>query len=66
MTTLYNQSENIVSNKVFIVQRSEIGERWDPMYYRPEIANLEKRLGLLLQKNFEITLSGYQVVQHLR
>ena len=50
MTTLYNQSENIVSNKVFIVQRSEIGERWDPMYYRPEIANLEKKVRAIAAK----------------
>lgn len=37
-------SPNIDPNKVFIVQRSEIEDRWDPMYYRPEIAKLEKKI----------------------
>lgn len=50
MTTLYNLSENIDSNKVFIVQRSEIEDRWDPMYYRPEIANLEKKVRAISTK----------------
>lgn len=50
MTTLYNLSENIDCNKVFIVQRSEIEDRWDPMYYRPEIANLEKKIRIIATK----------------
>ncbi len=50
MTTLYNLSENIDHNKVFIVQRSEMEDRWDPMYYRPEIANLEKKVRAVAAK----------------
>ena len=61
MMTLYNLSENIDCNKVFIVQRSEIGERWDPMYYRPEIANLEKKVRAIATKklrNYIVRISS--------
>lgn len=47
---MYNLSKNIDSNRVFIVQRSEIEDRWDPMYYRPEIANLEKKVRAISTK----------------
>lgn len=50
MTTLYNLSESIDCNKVFIVQRSEIEERWDPIYYRPAIANLERKVKIIATK----------------
>lgn len=50
MTTLHNLSENICFNKAFIIQRSEIECRWDPMYYRPEIANLEKKVRSIATK----------------
>lgn len=50
MMTQYTLSENIDSNKVFVVQRSEIEDRWDPMYYRPEIAGLEKKIRAISTK----------------
>jgi len=43
-------SSHIDPNTVFIVQRSEIEERWDPMYYRPEIAQLEKKIRAMATK----------------
>lgn len=43
-------SKNIDPSKIFIVQRSEIEDRWDPMYYRPEIANLEKKIRVVSTK----------------
>lgn len=43
-------SSNIDPNKVFIVQRFEIEDRWDPMFYKPKIANLEKKIRAISRK----------------
>ena len=51
-------SKNIDPSKIFIVQRSEIEDRWDPMYYRPEIANLEKKIRVVSTKK----ISDYGII----
>lgn len=40
----YQVPQHIDSNKIFIVNRSEIEGRLEPEFYRPSIASLEKRI----------------------
>lgn len=41
---MYIVPQHIDNNKIFIVQRSEIEGRLEPEFYRPPIANLEKKI----------------------
>ncbi len=40
----YTISKKLNPNKVFILQKSEINKRFDPLFYVPELLDLEKRI----------------------
>jgi len=44
MSSYSIQSKLLNSNKVFILQKSEIEKRLDPFYYIPELVELEKKI----------------------
>ena len=46
----YTIDSHIDSNKIFIINRSEIEGRWDAEYYKPEINALEKKVRALSSK----------------
>lgn len=46
----FNLSSHIDSNKIFLVDRSELSGRLDPFYYQPEIAELEKKIKRISNK----------------
>lgn len=57
----YDSSNNIDTNKVFLVKRSEIQGRLEPEFYRPSIASLEKRIRSLSSnklKDYALSIAG--------
>lgn len=48
---MYQSTNNIDQDKIFIINRSEIEGRLEPDYYRPSISLLEKKYVLWLLKD---------------
>ena len=58
---LYKTPNNIDQNKVFVVNFSELEGRWEPEFYRPSLASLEKTIRSLSSKklcDYIITIAG--------
>lgn len=47
---MYQLSNNINKDKIFIVKKSEIEGRLEPNFYKPSIATLEKKIRSLSSK----------------
>ena len=57
----YQVPHNIDSNKIFLVNRSEIEGRLEPEFYKPSIASLEKRIRSLSShrlKDYALSIAG--------
>lgn len=57
----YNLPNNVDSNKIFLVNRSEIQGRLEPEFHRPAIASLEKRISSLSShrlKDYALSIAG--------
>ena len=58
---LYQTPNNIDHNQVFVVNFSELEGRWEPEFYRPSLASLEKTIRSLSSKklcDYVITIAG--------
>lgn len=58
---MYQSTNNIDQDKIFIINRSEIEGRLEPDYYRPSIALLEKKVRSLATKklrNYAFSIAG--------
>lgn len=57
----YDLSNNIDTNKLFLVKHSEIERRLEPEYYRPSLSSLENRIRTLAThklRDFAISFAG--------
>lgn len=58
---MYQSTNNIDQDKIFIINRSEIEGRLEPDYYRPSISLLEKKVRALATKrlrNYAYSIAG--------
>jgi hypothetical protein len=54
-------SNSINASKVFLTRKSEVSNRWDPFYYRPDLVTLEekvRRVTSLRLRDFVIRMAG--------
>lgn len=58
---IYQVPQHINKDKIFIINRSEIEGRLEPVYYRPSIALLERKIRSLSTKklrNYAFSIAG--------
>lgn len=58
---MYQVPEHVDKNKIFIVKRSEIGERLEPEFYKPTIAEIEQKIrekSTKTLRNFALSMAG--------
>ena len=63
---MYQISQNINQDKIFIVKKSEIEGRLEPNFYRPSIATLEKKIRSLSSKRLRSYALSFAGGQHLQ